>query len=1077
MTGLILYIGPQKDYYYFYHQIEQHIQQQPDSFLYLLPVNRAVRYINKQLISKSPNQTLIEPYIFTFDTLTQYIYQFLPHPRKIIPRSMRLILINQVLQEQGMELAYFRESSRMHIGFIDRIDRMLDEFGEFGYRPEDFTEPPPTCQEKYIDFGKIFTFLHHKYKDQLLDERGVTAKVVKGLDQKLFQKVFPNVRYMYINGYGIYTPPMIQFIEQVKEWCQVEIKLEYDERNLELFAHTRPAFEALHKFATEVKQEKPGQDLLYTSLFKTEGAPAFVSDREKFSWHILKNKEQEIAFIAATIKKLHQQTGVPLYQFGVTFPDLENYAQQIRNVFEDTGLVYNLSTGYLLAQSPMIQAYLQVLKIAALGFDCEQIYTLLVSPFLKDSFTGQATIWQRMTMQMRMKYLSSDWQQRMNTFINFKKEQQTTGESEIDSDFIAALEKSLTCLPDLIHSLQSLPDRATAIQFKEHYTRILTELGMLDWIRREYDFLNRQEKERNYRAFNRFIKLLDQLTWILQFQWPRQTISISDYYRYLILIVQQATYNLREWSNHGVQIMPALEIQAMQSKYLFIGGLLEGNFPRYFRRDIFFNDQERQQMGLSASEDILAQDRFLFYQLLSSKSGKIFLTCPRFEEDIELLPSTFLASVRDTGYLTEENGEVSADFLLTRSTFMDYLAAGLKTGLNAEQQEWFRMSQTLSLLPAAKHWLGGVEIGYKKLNRTSRNRFEGNLVNEPAAVQFLHSRLGTKPLSITALESYAFCPMQYFLERILKLAEEPELETGITSLEKGSLVHRILFRFYTELKNKKLPLDPKTHSGLLLQLAREEFDKLPYSGLLWTLEKEVYFGQEGIRHPGLWASFIELESEEISTTGFQPSYFEVAFGRAGSSRHQDKLSSPQPITVRLRGKEVKLIGKIDRVDINIQKQMVVFDYKISSRVDTVKVEDMYRGDSLQLPVYLYVIGKLLPQHNPLAAGYFQVRDAEHCQRQILFSAGSTETNVFSGKKVKTVLPVKIEGDKVTLQDLIDKSLEHVLEYAENIKQGKFYHTTRPDDERCRSYCPYNKICRKDVAKLKTLAAAARHTEN
>jgi hypothetical protein len=119
-----------------------------------------------------------------------------------------------------------------------------------------------------------------------------------------------------------------------------------------------------------------------------------------------------------------------------------------------------------------------------------------------------------------------------------------------------------------------------------------------------------------------------------------------------------------------------------------------------------------------------------------------------------------------------------------------------------------------------------------------------------------------------------------------------------------------------------------------------------------------------------------------------------------------------------------------------------------------------------------VIGRLLPKAAPVAAGYYQVRDADHCQRYTVFADSGAQPDRFDKKKVKTLLPVKIDGEEITLNVLIGRSLDFVIEYMENISRGKFYHTTQPEDERCQSYCPYNKICRKDVAKLKALAAAA-----
>jgi ATP-dependent helicase/DNAse subunit B len=714
MPGLILHTGAQGRYYYFIDRINKLLAGQSDSFIYILPVNRAVRYLGKKLVLNSAGHILIEPQIFTFNSLTRHLYQFLEKPEKIIPRSMRLILISQILQELGPELAYFKNQLPVNSGIANRIDQMLDEFCEFGYQPSDFTQPPPTCQDKYKDFGRILSSLHNKYNDQLLDERGVLGRAVQYLDQKIFRKIFPDVQYIFISGYGIYTPPMLDFIKKVRAWCRVEVKLEYNEQNQELFAHTRQAFNALKVLSSEVIEDSTAGDLIYRYFFKStvQAKPAHSSARytaASYTCRELKNKEQEVTFIAATVKNLHLQTGVPLHRFGITFPDLENYAVLIRNVFKDAGLPYNLSTGHALARSALIQSYLQVLKIVTHGFECEQIYELLLSPLIS-SRDNLAVTWKRLTRQMNMKYLSRDWQQQMRFYIERLKTQPDREEQEADDDYLMALEKMLSCLPPLIDSLQSLPARAAAGPLKEHYVRILSELGMLKWLEDDQNFLKRQEQERLYRAFNRFIKLLEQLTWILKFQWQDREISLSDYYHYLTLLVEQENYSLREWSNYGVQIMPRLEIQALECKYLFIGGLLEGNFPRHFRRDIFFNDQERQQMGLTASEDVLAQDRFLFYQLLTSGAEHIYLTCPRFREDIELLPSTFLTSLREAGVLNGGAQERAESNILTNSTLPEHLSAAFKSGLTDQQQEWFKGWLVVNSLPAAEHWLSGVEI-------------------------------------------------------------------------------------------------------------------------------------------------------------------------------------------------------------------------------------------------------------------------------------------------------------------------------------------------------------------------------
>ena len=58
--------------------------------------------------------------------------------------------------------------------------------------------------------------------------------------------------------------------------------------------------------------------------------------------------------------------------------------------------------------------------------------------------------------------------------------------------------------------------------------------------------------------------------------------------------------------------------------------------------------------------------------------------------------------------------------------------------------------------------------------------------------------------SISQLETFAKCPFKYFVERVLKLniIEEPTEE--IEAIELGSILHAILFEFYTALRNKGL---------------------------------------------------------------------------------------------------------------------------------------------------------------------------------------------------------------------------------------------------------------------------------
>ena len=1012
MGKLILHTGPNDSYYFFNERILEHLKSnQPEIFLYLLPVNRAVRYFKKQLTYDSPSGILIDPNIYTFASLMLHMYKKLPQQKKLISNTMRLVLVNFILNEKKRELEYFNFFRSPESGLVNKIDKMLAEFCEFGYRPKDFAFGPITAQEKYHDFARILTSLHRLFNNQLIDESNMILEVVDNLNERIFRETFPHVKRIYINGYGIYTPPMLKFIKKIRDWCEVNIKLEYDTQNKSLFNQTSNAFDALSKLAYKIYPSRGKEDLLYRKLFNTVSP---LSQKGKGEIRICiqkaKNRKEEVSFIAARIKRYFHEQKIPLHEIGVTFPDIETYAPLIHILFKEHELPYNLSTGLALTQSPLIKTYLQVLKIVINGFHNDDISDLIISPF-----------------------------------INF---------DPLDDDKIQ-------------NRLTILVGDHPAHYFHSEYLKILNDLGLMNWYERDTEFLSRIEREREFRALNRFIKLLNQLNWIQDYLYGEKEFNLRRFYQNLILILQDATYNIKEWSNYGVQILPRLEIQSVNLKVLFIGGLIEGKFPRQYTRDIFFNDSERQVMGLNACEDLLDQDRFLFYQLLSSPIQQVALSYPAFEQDIGLLRSTFIANLLDIYDVEVNEKDINEKNLLSNKSTVEYIGKNLKEGLSKDDKLIFQDWLMPENLDKAEYWLDAVEIINAKNDRRQITEFEGNLSANLEIMKFLKTENSHRPFSVTALESYAFCPMQYFLQRILLLPEEEEHEETISALDRGLLIHKILFRFYTHLKKIGKHLRAWEHKELLYKIADEEFEKMPYSGLLWTLEKENIFGNN--EHVGLWDTFLEIEEKETKSSGFQPQYFEVSFGYTGSDDSQDEISTDEPMVIRRANDEIRIVGKIDRIDCNAQNQAVVFDYKTGS-VNPYTVTKIYDGSSLQLPIYLEYVRQRLQDmgknYIPVAGAYYQVKDVNACKRKIVLADNErtqklnvTGTGRLPNKKFT------YQSKSITFRQMIDRSLKFVIDYVEDLNNGNFQHTRDPEDLRCSQYCPYNKVCRKDVAKI------------
>jgi ATP-dependent helicase/DNAse subunit B len=616
--------------------------------------------------------------------------------------------------------------------------------------------------------------------------------------------------------------------------------------------------------------------------------------------------------------------------------------------------------------------------------------------------------------------------------------------------------------------IEPLTSVLSAEDFQKIYIKVLKDLGLLNWYAHNDGALNIIEKEREYRSFNRFIKLLDQMVWILKYIHGSGPLNISDYYHYLTLIVENATYNLREWSDYGVQIMPRLEILSLKPDILFVGGLVEGEFPRLFTRDIFFNDDEREKIGLNASEDLLSQDRFLFYQLLTSEAKNIFLSHPEFEAEQKLLPSTFLSALREVSQELIINRDDPKEDYLSASSVLEYLSQSLKKGITANDEQLFRSWISEEYRQAVNIWQGSIRLLQERKGQRHITTYEGNLIDLTRVQQTLKKNHLNHPFSITALESYAFCPMQYFLQRILHLEEKEDPEATITHLERGNIIHKILYTFYKRLnpEERKRPWD---YPEMLEKIAADAFQSLPYDDILYTIEREKYFSAPN--RPGLWLKFLEVEKETNARTGFRPALFEAGFGYLSGKKPES--TTDMPVFIKSEEGDIKLYGKIDRIDIDDHGRFIVIDYKTGSGATRIKLSQILDGLSLQLPIYLIAAQQLLTENNrkavPAGGIYYLVKDSDNCRRIPVFIDLEIYTDQKAGKEV--VLPnaeLGEEGKPLTLAGVISNSLDFIEDYVKEIARGNFRHTFSPKDEKCTRFCSYRKICRKDTAKLLSL---------
>jgi len=410
MGKLTLHIGSGGSYYHFKDKVKENLStNKQDSFLYLLPVNRAVRYLKKQLVSEIGQMAVLDPLVFTFRSFIRNLYDHFPEKKKVISPSMRLLLLQHILNTSEDRLNYFPSQETLGNGLILRADRMVEEFFQFGFRPEKFKKLPLAAEKKFSDFGYLINNIFNLYQDILTDESCLVNEVISLVKGNIIKEYYPSLRKIYISGFGIYSPPMFQFVSHLKSLYDIEIKLEYNSENQELFRNTFDAYEGLSKMSDQIIELPTDHDGFTKQIFKPIPEN---HQKNRFPVHLeiqyLYNPINEINFIATKIKQLHHNDNISLHKIGITFPNIEKYVPLIKNIFKDYDIPFNLSTGFSLAESPLIQSFMQVLRIVTSRFHTDEVYKLALSPFLKQSLIEEASLISHGARKIRLNYLQAN---------------------------------------------------------------------------------------------------------------------------------------------------------------------------------------------------------------------------------------------------------------------------------------------------------------------------------------------------------------------------------------------------------------------------------------------------------------------------------------------------------------------------------------------------------------------------------------------------------------------------------------------------------------------------------------------
>ena len=844
-------------------------------------------------------------------------------------------------------------------------------------------------------------------------------------------------------------------------------------------------------------------------LFNTEEALAHPDFSRMFRIYRVEDRVEEVRFLARLIQWVHHHEHVPYERMCIVSRIPEHYADLFREIFPHYRIPINVTARFFLHHSPVITAIFAVLELLLYGFRREDLHRALNTPYLRFATTEKLphtdpNLLYTVALKHRIRggYYQeglAGWQQRLQQRLQQLRQYLHRLETKpyADPDTIRQLQQDIAQLQraqsilQTLHQfpVQSIPaQKITAREFVDFVRNaILHHFGIAESILRFYRHVRSipvdslaerivllEEAEKDARAYTRFLEILEEMLFIESelFNLPRR--SFEEFVLQLRTAVEHARYQVREKIGYGVTITGLEEIRGIPFDYVFLCGAIEKELPISYVPEAFLG-----QSLPESEEHHLQQERMLFYQVLTNnpealRSGtfRLVITYPGFQESQELVRSSFVDALLKITTLQRDGcvwdmPELRKQLLHPehRSTAYQRLEqlqflqacytpaeAIVQAALAQARGDKSAAATILSHLPEAERQRAQRVVTFVREYETLQQQRQ--YVRLPSAVLEQFPLLKpAEPVSVSMLEQFQRCPYQFFAERVLQLRPIEKPDFGLSPLERGTLLHTIVYRFFSELQqssgNQPIVLDPaqqEAYQQLLTHIANEELDRLAFDHPFFQLDRQVLLGTAD--QPGALQRWLEAELRLVSRHHypFRPAIFELAFGT--STETQALPPVPLSDTLLLR-------GKIDRIDLRISEsgtlEFVIADYKTTDR-GVPKHAELRRGTALQMPLYLYAAQQLLAQQYhtetmPISAVYIVLLPSpkEPAIHRFLFPGSGIPLDTSKKKGL------------IKLETTVHTAIATARRVVQQIRAGHF--PVKPETARVCQFCPYASVCR------------------
>jgi len=743
------------------------------------------------------------------------------------------------------------------------------------------------------------------------------------------------------------------------------------------------------------------------------------------------DRAREVRVMARRVKQLLLEN-IPPAQIGIVFRALAPYADLTRQVFDEYGIPYRISRELPLASNPLVAALLNLAALSARDFLWRETVDALRSPYFTwRELDEQAKIEieraarQALVTRGREAWLAAfakplaavdrdkfktRWVDEASaTEIAARRAQIENFFTRITPPARAPLAEYVTFLQDLIG-----PDPRAQVWLPEYSApEVVADTASLRVI----------ENARNgaaelaardlaaLEAFNNILRGMLQAAELLQETESAWVDFVAD----LADAVNAATYDLRPVSDGRVLIASVTQARGAPKRFIFLGGLLEREFPQRAPQDPLLTVAERARLraaGIPLKDLQTRDEATLFYEAVSLARERLELYYPYLDDDGNpQYPSPYLELTRQ---LLSDIGtrrlRVNASPEIETAASESELALALALAPDAPRAQAIERAlwQTSR---AWRHSRAALAIEARRESRAACDEYSGVMRDESLKRGFAEQFAPTYAWSATQLNEWGACGFRFFARRVLNLREWAEPTEGMERTQLGAVFHSILqsaFEAYAAQQLGVTSANLERARALLRECAARVLDDAPRR---FAFRATAWWEQERQEITRRLEQFLRDEAERNDKNPTQPF----------------KIEMPFDARVRWDDEWLRLRGVFDRVD-RAADGYVLIDYKTGTT--KISKHDVREGWHLQLPVYFFAAE---------AMGY-AIADAFFL-------------HIGDGKSSRA-LPAEERAE------LLARARAHILNYVAMARRGEFaVKPTRKQDAVCMTYCEFAALCR------------------